>query len=76
MISVRCLDKYSSMNEQVVPRPESCHICGYGPVHPRAVRVNRGTQIVNEAHWICPKCTGRFKVGVVSIEDREQKKNK
>jgi len=64
------------MNEQVVPRPESCHICGYGPVHPRAVRVNRGTQIVNEAHWICPKCTGRFKVGVVSIEDREQKKNK
>jgi len=64
------------MNEQVFMRPESCHICGHGPVHPRAVRVNKGNQIVNEAHWICPKCSGRFKIGVVSIENREQKKNK
>lgn len=62
------------MNEIVHPRPESCHICGYGPVHPRAVRVTRNDQIVNEAHWICPKCSGRFKVGTVSIESRGQTK--
>jgi hypothetical protein len=62
------------MNEQVVPRPESCHICGYGPVHPRTVTVPSVTKITTEAHWICPKCSGRFKVGTVSIQEREQKK--
>ena len=69
------MDKYSSMNEQVAMRPERCHICGQASVQPRAVRVVRGSQVFNEAHWICPNCTGRFKVGVVSIENREQKKN-
>ena len=75
MISVSYLDKYSSMNEQVAMRPERCHICGNASVHPRAVKVTRGNQVITEAHWICPKCSGRFKVGTVSIETREQKKN-
>lgn len=62
------------MNQLVHPRPEKCHICGYGPVHPRIMRVNRGKEIINEAQWLCPKCSGRFKVGVVSIENSEQTK--
>ena len=75
MISVSCSDKYTDMNETVSPRPENCHICGHGPVHPRMMQVTKVDKIVTEAHWICPKCSGRFKIGTVSIQDREQKKN-
>ena len=64
------------MNETVVPRAEACHICGQPGVHPRTFTVNKGSKIVTEAHWICPKCSGRFKIGIVNIqEQREQKKN-
>lgn len=62
------------MNQTIVPRPEKCHICNYGPVHPRIMRVNRGSEVLNEAHWLCPKCSGRFKMGIVSIENSEQTK--
>ena len=64
------------MNETVIPRAEACPICGQPGVHPRTMQVVRGNKLVTEAHWCCPKCSGRFKIGVVSIQDREQKKNK
>ena len=58
----------------VEPRPETCGTCGQPHVHPKVMRVQRGTEVVLEAHWIWPRCTNRFKVGTVRISD-EKKQN-
>jgi len=63
------------MYPKVEPRPVTCTTCGQPHVHPRVMRVNNGKNIVNEAHWICPKCSNRFMVGTISIEPGENKKN-
>jgi DNA-directed RNA polymerase subunit RPC12/RpoP len=63
------------LQSTVEPRPSTCNTCGFGPVHPRLIKESRGSNIVTEAHWICPRCSSRFMVGVVSIEPREKKQN-
>lgn len=59
----------------VTPRAETCGTCGNPSVHPRVMQVQRGSSVVTEAHWICPRCTNRFKVGTVNIDNREKKQN-
>ena len=63
------------MYPTVAPRPETCNTCGQSPVHPRVMKVSRGTQVVTEAHWICSRCNNRFKIGTISIDSSEKKKN-
>jgi DNA-directed RNA polymerase subunit RPC12/RpoP len=63
------------LQNTVVPRPSTCTTCGTPAVHPRIVQVNRGKDIVTEAHWVCPRCSNRFLVGTVNITSSETKKN-
>ena len=63
------------LQSKVEPRPQSCNTCGQPNVHPRLVQLKRGTDLVTEAHWICPRCSNRFMTGLVSIVSGEKKKN-
>jgi len=61
------------LQSRVEPRPQSCNTCGQPNVHPRLMKVQRGKDVVTEAHWICPRCSNRFMIGTVSIDSSEKK---
>lgn len=57
----------------IIPRAESCPTCYQSAVQPRIMKVQQGTKVVTEAHWCCPRCSNRFKIGTVNTEEREKK---
>ena len=61
------------MYTSVTPRPETCSTCGQPFVRPKIVKVNHGATVVTEAHWICPRCSNRFKIGSVDTTPSEKK---
>ena len=63
------------MYPKVEPRPQTCSTCGQPAVHPRVMKVNRGKDVITEAHWICSRCNSRFMTGVLSIDKGETKQN-
>jgi len=63
------------MYPKVEPRAVTCSTCGNPAVHPRLMKVKQGDKIVTEAHWVCPRCSNRFMIGTVSIDDGQKAKN-
>lgn len=54
------------MNPKVAPRPQNC-LCG-ALTRPQIRQYKHAGELVTEAHWVCPRCTQRFKIGEVSRE--------
>jgi ribosomal protein L37E len=57
------------------PRPIQCTTCGM-PGNTPQIRTRRtAVKIVTEAHYICRRCSSRFRVGILkeeTIQDEKQ----
>jgi hypothetical protein len=62
------------MYKNVEPRAQSCTTCGQPSVHPRIMQVQRGKDVITEAHWVCPRCSNRFMTGTLNIQQAGEKK--
>lgn len=49
----------------VAPRPEASP-CHHAMTRPQIREIKTRTHVITEAHYICPTCTNRFKIGTLS----------
>ena len=43
-------------------RPIPCNMCGYNPIYGREDVYKRGTVMVTECRWTCPRCNNLIRV--------------
>lgn len=56
------------MEPIVSPRPEASPCC-HQMTRPQIRCIKTDTKLISEAHYVCPRCTRRFKIGQLPDQD-------
>jgi hypothetical protein len=56
------------MEPIVSPRPEASPCC-HQMTRPQIRCTKTDTKLISEAHYVCPRCTRRFKIGILPEQD-------